>query len=75
MDEDFSQNRDRRNSTLDPIVEEDEDEIMESNSELKRLEDLIEAGEAAEAFFLARSLFTSGEEWAEEWMTKAQSML
>ena len=58
-----------------PVVEEDEDEVIESNSELKRLEDLIEAGEAAEAFFLARSLFTSGEEWAEEWMIKAQSML
>ena len=58
-----------------PVVEVDEDEVLESNSELKRLEDLIEAGEAAEAFFLARSLFTSGEEWAEEWMTKAQSML
>ena len=40
------------------------------NSELKRLEDLIDAGEAAEAFFLARSLFTSGEEWAEEWMKR-----
>ena len=58
-----------------PVVEETEGEVIESNSELKRLEDLIEAGEAAEAFFLARSLFTSGEEWAEEWMTKAQSML
>ena len=58
-----------------PVVEEAEGEVIESNSELKRLEDLIEAGEAAEAFFLARSLFTSGEEWAEEWMAKAQSML
>ena len=58
-----------------PVVEEAKGEVIESNSELKRLEDLIEAGEAAEAFFLARSLFTSGEEWAEEWMTKAQSML
>ena len=29
MDEDLSQNRDRRNSTLDPIVEEDEDELVE----------------------------------------------
>ena len=57
-------------------VEEIVDEIEEeTNSELKRLQDLIEAGEAAEAFFMARSLLTTGEEWAEEWMKKAQSML
>jgi hypothetical protein len=43
--------------------------------ELKRLQDLLEAGEAAEAFFMARSLLTSGEQWAEEWMEKAQKML
>ncbi len=45
------------------------------NSELTRLENLIQSGEAAEAFFLARSLFTSGEDWAQEWMERAQSML
>ena len=45
------------------------------DTELNRLENLIQAGEAAEAFFLARSLFTSGEEWAQEWMERAQSML
>ena len=45
------------------------------DTELTRLENLIQAGEAAEAFFLARSLFTSGEEWAQEWMERAQSML
>lgn len=45
------------------------------NNELTRLENLLQAGEAAEAFFLARSLFTSGEEWAQEWMERAQSML
>lgn len=45
------------------------------DTELTRLENLLQAGEAAEAFFLARSLFTSGEEWAQEWMERAQSML
>ena len=45
------------------------------DTELTRLGNLIQAGEAAEAFFLARSLFTSGEEWAQEWMERAQSML
>ncbi|MDP6869672.1 MAG: hypothetical protein QGI21_02740 [Candidatus Poseidoniaceae archaeon] len=43
--------------------------------DLVRLRELIEAENAAEAFFLARSLFTTGELWAEEWMIKAQSML
>ena len=58
-----------------PVVEEEVTEDEPINLELKRLQDLIEAGEAAEAFFMARSLFTSGESWAEEWMLKAQSML
>ena len=57
-----------------------EDEIVSEESEtidpdLKKLQILIESGEAAEAFFMARSLLTSGEAWAEEWMIKAQSML
>ena len=57
-----------------PIEESAETEEV-VNSELTRLESLLQAGEAAEAFFLARSLFTSGEEWAQEWMKRAQSML
>ena len=57
-----------------PIEESlEEDEVVDT--ELTRLDNLLQAGEAAEAFFLARSLFTSGEEWAQEWMEKAQSML
>ena len=54
---------------------EETENSKEESSDLVRLENLIQAGEAAEAFFLARSLYTSGEEWAEEWMKKAQSML
>ena len=57
-----------------PIEESAETEEV-VNTELTRLENLLQAGEAAEAFFLARSLFTSGEEWAQEWMERAQSML
>ncbi|CAI8166092.1 MAG: Uncharacterised protein [Methanobacteriota archaeon] len=48
---------------------------VETDSDLVRLQNLIEAGEAAEAFFMARSLLTNGELWAEEWMIKAQSLL
>ena len=50
-----------------------EEEMVEPN--LRKLQNLISAGDGAEAFFLARSLFTSGDEWAEEWMLKAQEML
>lgn len=61
---------------LEEIVEvEVEIEADAIDPELKRLQDLLEAGEAAEAFFMARSLLTSGEQWAEEWMKKAQEML
>ena len=71
---DRMQNLSQSVSTVPAEVEETSEEES-VNSELKRLEDLIDAGEAAEAFFLARSLFTSGEDWAEEWMNKAQAML
>jgi tetratricopeptide (TPR) repeat protein len=57
-----------------PVEESAETEEI-VNNELTRLENLLQAGEAAEAFFLARSLFTSGEVWAKEWMERAQSML
>jgi len=55
-------------------LEEVENEVK-IDADLLRLQSLIDAGEAAEAFFLARSLVTTGEQWAEEWMKKAQSML
>ena len=57
-----------------PLEESPEQEEV-VDTELTRLENLLQAGDAAEAFFLARSLFTSGEEWAQEWMERAQSML
>jgi hypothetical protein len=68
------QNLSKSVSTI-PVANVEEPEKEEDSGDLVRLENLIEAGEAAEAFFLARSLYTSGEEWAEEWMKKAQSML
>ena len=71
---DRMQNLSQSVSTV-PVEVEETSEEESVNSELKRLEELIDAGEAAEAFFLARSLFTSGEDWAEEWMNMAQAML
>ena len=57
------------------LIEESLEPEEVADTELIRLDNLLQAGEAAEAFFLARSLFTSGEEWAQEWMERAQSML
>ena len=55
-----------------------DDEVITDSFEVtqrKKLENLIESGESAEAFFMARSLVTSGESWAEELMIKAQKSL
>ena len=57
---------------------ETEDEVITDTFEVtqrRKLENLIESGESAEAFFMARSLVTSGESWAEELMIKAQKSL
>ena len=55
-----------------------DDEVITDSFEVtqrKKLENLIESGDSAEAFFMARSLVTSGESWAEELMIKAQKSL
>ena len=49
--------------------------LDEEDPQLTKLRSLLEAGDSAEAFFMARSLVTSGEGWAREWMTKAQNMM
>ena len=41
--------------------------------DLIRLQSLMEAGDASEAFFLARRLVSQGEQWAEEWVSKAKN--
>ncbi|HIF45540.1 MAG TPA: hypothetical protein EYQ73_01940 [Candidatus Poseidoniales archaeon] len=60
---------------IEEIEEQEEQEEPRIDPDLVRLQNLLAAGEAAEAFFLARSLVTSGEQWAEQWMKKAQDML
>ena len=51
-----------------------DDEINVENQEQVRLESLLELGNSEEAFFLARRLLSSGEEWAREYMEKASKM-
>ncbi len=57
------------------VLEVSENTDIETNPDLTKLKSLIDSNSPAEAFFLARSLVTSGEAWAEEWMLKAKSML
>ena len=51
-----------------------DDEINVENQEQVRLESLLELGNSEEAFFLARRLLSSGEEWAREYMDRASKM-
>lgn len=48
-------------------------EAVKENPDMVRLQSLMEAGDASEAFFLARRLVSQGEEWAEEWVEKAKN--
>ena len=59
--------------------EEVEDKVTENEEigayvhpDLLRLQSLMAADDASEAFFLARRLVSQGEEWAEEWVIKAK---
>ena len=58
-----------------PIPVPQTEEETSEHPDLARLSALIEAGDANEAFFLARRLLASGEEWAQEWLDKAKEAL
>ncbi|MEJ6562949.1 MAG: hypothetical protein QNL85_04520 [Euryarchaeota archaeon] len=45
---------------------------QKKDPDLARLETLLEAGDASEAFFFARRLVAQGESWAEPWVEKAK---
>jgi tetratricopeptide (TPR) repeat protein len=65
----------KRISTLteEPRMEQTvEVEAVKENQDMVRLQSLMNAGDASEAFFLARRLVSQGEEWAEEWVQKAK---
>lgn len=66
----------QRISTIEEIQETSipvEEEQTSTHPDLMRLQSLMEAGDASEAFFLARRLVSQGEEWAEEWVAKAKN--
>ena len=56
-----------------PKPVDDEPEKQQKDPDLVRLEVLMEAGDASEAFFLARRLVANGEAWAEAWVDKAKA--
>ena len=62
-----------KSETADTVAEDQEGE--QDNKDEVRLKALIASGDGAEAFFLARSLVTSGEKWAEEYLVLAKEML
>jgi tetratricopeptide (TPR) repeat protein len=55
-----------------PPTPEVSDSEVTTDPDLLRLEALMEAGDASEAFFYARRLVAQGEAWAEEWVEKAK---
>ena len=59
--------------TSEEIIETQSVEI--EDTQFVELRKLLDSGKSAEAFFMARSLYTSGEEWAKELMIEAQEML
>ena len=53
----------------------DEEEVEEVREDEQELARLIDAGETAAAFFLARRLVTRGESWAGEWLERVSAQL
>ena len=53
-------------------VSDEADITNKLHPDLNKMKELFDSGNASEAFFLARRLVASGEEWATEWLEKAQ---
>lgn len=66
----------RISTPAEPIqpAEEDRDESPAHPDE-EKLANLMEQGDLQAAFFLARRLLASGENWAEEWLAQIQSQM
>jgi len=65
-----------RQGVDEPVVIESNDEEEESvHSDETKINSLIEANNISEAFFLARRLVASGEEWAEAYLEKCRELM
>ncbi|MDG1546379.1 MAG: hypothetical protein P8Q55_03215, partial [Candidatus Poseidoniaceae archaeon] len=49
-----------------------QEEVSAEHPDLEKLKKLLDSGDTSEAFFLARRLVASGEDWADEWLERAQ---
>ena len=56
-----------------PITNVTEEEVIQRHPDEHQLEVLIEQGDVQSAFFLARRLLASGEDWAEPWLERIQA--
>ena len=56
-----------------PITNVPEEEVIQRHPDEHQLEVLIEQGDVQSAFFLARRLLASGEDWAEPWLERIQA--
>ena len=56
-----------------PVIVDIEEEIDERDPQLVKIESLIDRGEHAEAFFLARRALASGEPWASDLLERART--
>jgi len=65
-----------RQNTIEPEISTDTETVIEEEYPDKtRLNTLIESENISEAFFLARRLVASGEEWAEEYLEQCRSLM
>ena len=65
-----------RQNTIEPETSTDTESVMEEEyPDKRRLNTLIESENISEAFFLARRLVASGEEWAEEYLEQCRSLM
>ena len=65
-----------RQNTIEPETSTETELVMEEEYPDKtRLNTLIESENISEAFFLARRLVASGEEWAEEYLEQCRSLM
>lgn len=65
-----------RQDTIEPEISTDTETVIEEEYPDKtRLNTLIESENISEAFFLARRLVASGEEWAEEYLEQCRSLM
>ena len=59
--------------THTPFTNEPEEDVIQRHPDEHQLEVLVEQGDMQSAFFLARRLLASGEDWAEPWLERIQA--